>query len=313
MQSLDTQSCPDCSVPLLDAGDELACPSCGMVKEKAATCTGIDSQPHQRYGPQPLGSFMGTIWGTKVERATKGITGSSRNYGYLKTVSDFTGREKGQDTECAKMIERVSEKLALPKFIGLQAAAIARKVLESARTKRRMTVAEVSAYSLMAACRIEGVTSSNVGEILAAHAVLGRRVTTSSIIQLSLDSPVRTFAKGPEDYLTRVLGRLSMNPNLDAKLAKAGVAKAAYFNAVRSLALDLLSNSDRIAMSGRRPCALAAAAVYSAEAALSMAESRGRRMTQKEMADCGGTSEYTIREQCAMFFTPALAELAKRL
>ncbi len=296
MQSLETQSCPDCSVPLLDAGDELACPSCGVVKEKAATCTATGSQPDQRYGPQPLGSFMGTLWGTKVERATKGITGSSRNYGYLKTVSDFTGREKGQDTECAKMIERVSEKLALPKFISLQAAAIARKVLGSARTKRRMTVAEVSAYSLVAACRIDGVTSSNVGEILAAHAVLGRRVTTSSIIQLSLDSPVRTFAKGPEDYLTRVLGRLSMNPNLDSKLAKAGAGKAAYFNAVRSLALDLLSSSDRVAMAGRRPCALAAAAVYSAEVALSMAESRGRRVTQREMADCAGTSEYTIRE-----------------
>lgn len=61
MQSLETQSCPDCSVPLLDAGDELACPSCGVVKEKAATCTATGSQPDQRYGPQPLGSFMGKV------------------------------------------------------------------------------------------------------------------------------------------------------------------------------------------------------------------------------------------------------------
>jgi transcription initiation factor TFIIIB Brf1 subunit/transcription initiation factor TFIIB len=313
MQSLETESCPDCSVPLLDAWDELACPNCGMVKEKAGTSAIPGSQPRQRYGPHPLGSFMGTMWGTRSERATKGITGSSRNYGYLKTVSDFTGREDGQETECAKMIERVAEKLALPRFVGLQAAAIARKVSRSARTKRRMTVAEISAYSLMAACRIEGVTSSNAGEILAAHAVLGRRVTTSSIIQLSLDSPVRTFAKGPEDYVTRVLAKLSMNPNLDSKLARAGVAKAAYFNAVRSLALDLLSRCDRVSIAGRRPCALAASAVYSAEAALAMAEGRGRRVTQREVADCGGTSEYTIREQCAMFFTSELAELAKGL
>ena len=312
MQSLETESCPDCSVPLLDAGDELACPSCGLVKEKAVLYAGPGSNPGPRLGPQPLGSFMGTMWGTRAERATSGIAGSKRSYGYLKTVSDFTGREKGSEVECAKLIERVSEKLALPRFVGIQAATIARKVLGSARTKRRMTVAEVSAYSLVAACRIEGVTSSNVREILSAHAALGRKVTTSSIIQLSLASPVKTFAKGPEDYVTRVLARLSLNPGLDARLEKAGVPKAAYFNAVRSLALDLLSRCDRVSLAGRRPCALAASAVYSAEAALSAAEARRRRVTQREMAECGGTSEYTIREQCAMFFTPSLAKLARR-
>ncbi|MDG6920509.1 MAG: hypothetical protein JRN59_03175 [Nitrososphaerota archaeon] len=306
------ESCPDCSVPLLDAGDELACPSCGMVREKAVMNDGSGSQQGQRLGYQPLGSFMGTRWGTRTERATMGITGSKRNYGYLKTVSDFMGRENGSETECAKLIERVSEKLALPSHVGIQAATIARRVLGSVRTKRRMTVAEVSAYSLVAACRMEGVTSSNAREILSAYAALGRRVTTSSIIQLSLDSPVRTFAKRPEDCVTRVLARLSSNPGLDAKLAKASVSKTAYFSAVRSLALELLSRCDRIAIAGRRPCALAASAVYSAEAALSMAESRGRRVTQREMADCGGTSEYTIREQCAMFFTPSLAALAQR-
>ncbi len=312
MQSLE-ESCPECSLPLSDAGDELACPSCGVVKEKAAAPSAPGALPDQRYGLQPLGSFMGTRWGTRAERATKGITGSGRNYGYLKTVSDFAGREKGSETECAKLIERVSEKLALPKLVSLQAATVARRVMGSARAGRRMTVAEVSAYSLVAACRIEGATSSNAREILQAHAALGRRVTTSSIIQLSLDSPVRTFAKGPEDHVTRVLARLSMNASLDSRLARAGVPKAAYFNAVRSLALELLSCCDRLSMAGRRPCALAASAVYSAEAALSMAEARGRRVTQREIAECGDTSEYTVREQCALFFTPFLKKLAERL
>lgn len=229
----------------------------------------------------------------------------------MKLVSDFAGKDEGAAADCGKLIERVAEKLGIPGFVALQAAAIARRVVASPPKGRRLNVAEVSAYSLVAASRVEGVMSASVREILNAHAMLGRKVTSSSIIQLALESPVRTFARRPEDYVTRVVARLTLNQGLAVRLGREGVLPTAYFNNLRALALELLGSGDRVSMEGKRPCALAAAAVYSAEVSLSLLERRRRRVTQKELACCGDTSEYTIREQCSSFFTPPLAKIGE--
>ncbi|MDG6988805.1 MAG: hypothetical protein JRN21_05700 [Nitrososphaerota archaeon] len=308
MQNVEADCCAHCSVPLSDTGDELVCPSCGEVREKTVVEVGLSPRPSV-FGRPHLGSYMGSKWATMKERSSVGVSGSQTGYLHMKAVSDFAGRDDGPEVECAKMIERVAEKLGIPRFVTLQAAAIARKVVANPPPRRRLNVAEVSAYSLVAASRVEGVLSASVREILRAHAMLGRRVTTSAIIQLSLESPVKTYARGPEDYVTRVVGRLSLNQGLSRRLRQEGVPQTAYFVDLRTLALELLRATDRVSMEGKRPCALAAAAVYSAEVCLSLLERRKRRVTQKELADCGDTSEYTIREQCASLFAHPLAKI----
>ncbi len=310
MQTVETDCCADCSVPLSDTGEELVCPRCGAVRDKTVTEVGLSPRPSV-FGRPRLGSYMGSRWGTMKERSSSGISGSQSGYLHMKAISDFAGRDDGADVECAKMIERVAEKLGLPRFVTLQAAAIARKVVANPPRGRRLNVAEISAYSLVAASRVEGVLSASVREILRAHAMLGRKVTTSAIIQLSLESPVKTYARGPEDYVTRVVGRLSLNQGLSRRLEQEKVPRTAYFVDLLTLALELLRATDRVSMEGRRPCALAAAAVYSAEVCLSLLERRKRRVTQKELADCGDTSEYTVREQCASLFAPPLAKIGE--
>lgn len=311
MQALDPEStCRDCSKPLVDAGDELVCPQCGVVKEKEV----VDVRPDvwrlgRALGSQPLGSYMGSKRTTEEERASRGISGSNSKYEYLKVVSDFAGRDEGAAATCVKMIGRVGEKLFLPRVVLLDAASIAKKVLATAHPHRRVTVASVSAYSLISACKLEGVTAVSVMEIIGAHAALGRRVTSSSIIQLTLESPIRTFARSPEEYLARVLARLSMNRNLSASLVDEGVSQTGFFNSLREMAREVLKSVDAEAKAGRRPGALAASAVYSAEMVLSTCESRRRRITQRDLAECGDTAEYTIREQCARIFMPAVETL----
>ena len=248
---------------------------------------------------------MGTMGTTPQERASRGLAGSSSKYEYLKTLSDFAGRDEGPGEACDRIIGRVGEKLFLPRVVLEEASAVARTVLSAYRCHRRVTLAALSAFSLIAACRVEGVNSVSAREIISAHAALGRRVNSSSFIQFALESPIKVLPRRPEDYISRVLARLSWNNRLSERLRSEGASQTSYFNALRGSAKELLAEVRPDELSGRRPCALAAAAIYSAEAALAIIESRGKRLTQRLLAECGDAAEYTIREQCATIFAPA--------
>jgi transcription initiation factor TFIIIB Brf1 subunit/transcription initiation factor TFIIB len=312
MQTQDCEnSCPECKVPLVDGGEEMVCPRCGMVEAKEyfdPPSTAEDLQTAR----QALGSYMGTLRMTQKERATRGVAGSNSRYEYLKVLSDFAGRDEGPAEACDRIIRRVAEKLFLPRVVQEEASSVARTVLASHRNHRRVTLAAVSAFSLVAACRIERVTSVSVREIIAAHTALGRKVDSSSFIQLALESPIKIQPRRPEDYIGRVLARLSSDRGLSGRLSSRGVSQTSYFNSLRETANQLLLEVKAIDLSGRRPCALAAAAVYSAEVALSALELRKKRLTQRLVAECGDAAEYTIREQCATIFAPAASTLTLR-
>lgn len=305
MQAIEVEICSECSGAFVDAGDELVCPKCGVVQEKPMVepplGKGLGVRNLLKY---PLGSRIGTK-GLGREMSRAAISSGDRGaYERMKVIEASVNNEGGIAIECDKVIVRVSEKLFLPPFIALEAMSISRKVISASASGRRMMVAEVSAYSLVAACKIEGITTASIREILRAYASLGRRVTSSSLNKLTLDSPVRTFAKKPEEYLTRVLAKLMMNRRLEGRLERERVSATEYSNSLREAALRALGSADKFEMSGKRPCALAASAVFSAEVALSLHESRSRRFTQKDVAECGDASEYTVREQCATIFAP---------
>jgi len=314
MQSLDLETCcPECRVPFVDGTDEMVCPKCGRVGSKWCEDPSPSGLAEHRIAGKPqLGSFMGTLRITPQERASKGVAGSNSRYEYLKALSDFAGRDDGPSEACDRIIFRVGEKLFLPRVALDEASAVARTVLSSDRRHRGVTLAALSAFSLVTACRLEGVTSVSVREIISAHAALGRRVNTSSFIQLALESPIKIVPRRPEDYISRVLARMSSNRRLAEKLRSEGASQTSYFNALRETAKELLSAARPDELSGRRPCTLAAAAVYSAEIELASRESRGKRLTQKLLAECGDAAEYTIREQCACIFTPIATSFIAR-
>src|SRR3989442_7060062 len=57
-------------------------------------------------------------------------------------------------------------------------------------------------------------------EVVEAHRALGRRVKATALIQISLDSPIKTRARRAEDYLTRVIAHLSSNSGLRRKQSR---------------------------------------------------------------------------------------------
>jgi transcription initiation factor TFIIIB Brf1 subunit/transcription initiation factor TFIIB len=311
MQSLSSgPSCTECSTNLIDAGDEFVCPKCGIVDEKEVVEGSCERSVTTSYkGGRGLGSFMGSLEMTRQERFSKGLSKANSTYEYLKAISDFAGRQEGPEFACLKMLERVSEKLGLPSIVLRQASAIAKKIFAVEHHGRRITIAAVSAYSLIAACKIEGITSASVREVITAHADLGRCIRSSSVIQLALESPIRTTPRSPEEYLTRILARLSKNNSLCARLKLNGVSQTVFFKQLRENASKILREIDDDARAGRRPCGLAASSVYSAEMLLAVTEGRRRRITQREVASCGDAAEYTIRGQCAQIFKPAVERL----
>ncbi|MDV3293758.1 MAG: hypothetical protein LYZ70_05760 [Nitrososphaerales archaeon] len=290
---------------MVDLGDEFVCRVCGVVREKEVIeAKEVRAPQAVDYTGQALGGYLGPLdYGFK-ERFSRGFAASSSTFGYLKLVSDYSGREDSTFYACAKMIERVAEKLSLPRVVVGQAVVIAKKLFEVKRKTKEVTSATVSAYAIVTACKMLEVTSVSVREIVEAHRLLGRRVKTSAMIKLSLNSPFKTIARRPEDYVNRVVARLSSSQDAIRAIRGEGLNPPFYFQSLRkaaAVALGALEDADR---GGHNPCSLAATAVYAAEVELSRQGFRGRVTTQREVAECGNVAEYTVREQYGQLFRP---------
>lgn len=307
------ESCSECSGDVVDLGDELVCRSCGVVTSKEVV-EERDGGPPQAidYTGQALGGYLGPIEYGPKEKFCRGLTSSPSSFRYLKLVSDYAGREDSTVYSCVKLIERVCEKLALPKIVMGQAVVIAKKLFDFKRKEFGISSAALSAYAIITACKIENVTSVGVREVVQAHRLLGRRVRVSSLIRLSIDSPFKMGARRAEDYVARVVGRLSAQGDLERTLMEERVNAAAYFAELREAALEALGRLAESGRGGHSPCALAATSVYAGEVLLSRKDSRRRRLTQREVAECVDIAEYTVREQFGVLFRPAMAEEATR-
>jgi transcription initiation factor TFIIIB Brf1 subunit/transcription initiation factor TFIIB len=302
------KACPECSGSLIDAGNELVCPGCGIVSEKEVI------EVYRSKGPalvelttHALGSYLGSAGLTMGERNSRGFSKSHSTYGYLKTLSDFAGREDGSTYECAKIVERVCEKLSLPKMVAAEATVLAKRLVGCTKgTDRRITLAAVSACAILASCKAAGVASVSTPQVLEAHRSMGRRVKVSSVIQVALRSDLKARPTRPEECLSRLLVNLSKNTRLGGLLEAENVGMTLYLRELRSLAEEVLGLVDDSEKAGHRPSALAATAIYAAEVILAGREHRERRIAQKDVAECGEIAEYTVREQYRQIFTPSL-------
>ena len=302
------EGCSLCQGRIVDAGDELVCSSCGMVSSKEVI-EGTEARTPQAmdYTSYSLGSYMGPLEYGYEEIFSKGFSGSPSTFKYLKTISDFSCRDGSGIYSCAKLMERICEKLELPKSVVGESVAIAKCVIEMRKEHGEITIAAVSAYSIINACKRLRVTRVGVREIMEAHGNLGYRVKASVIIKISIDSSVKTGPRMAEEYLGNVLVHLRQS------LAGDGEVPAGYFNTLYEAARIALENADGPSRGGHNPRALAATAVYAGEMALSSSEGRKKIVSQREIAACVGVAEYTVREQFVEIFRPRMGEIQRSL
>ena len=301
LTSASSGGCAQCSGRIIDAGEEFVCSSCGVVTEKEVL-EGYEGKRVQAvdYTNHSLGSFLGPLEYTNDEKVWEGLSGSSSTFRYLKTISDFSYREGARLYACVKLIERVCEKLSLPRAVTREAVIIAKEMLEASKAKSGFTLAAISAFSVSGACKISGTTRVGLKEVIQVHKDLGYRLKASSIIQVSIEAPLRIGPRSAEDYLGRVLTRL---PQV---LVTSGGLRAGYLSALGEMSKVALECVDGPSRGGHNPRSLAATALYAAETALASVEGRKKVFSQRDVAICAGSAEYTIREQFVEIFKPRM-------
>ncbi len=297
---------------MVDIGEEIVCSSCGGVRPKEVEADPVGGAVVRRahavdYTNHSLGSFLGPAdYDHDEASSSKGFSGSSSTFKYLKTISDYSQVDEAGVYPCAKLIERICEKLSLPRGVMGQSIAVAKGLLVIRKQRIGYTIAAISAFSIISACRIYGVSNVGVREVVGAHRALGHNVRPSTLIKMGFDSPVKASAMKAEEHLGRVAARLS------EVLPKLG-APPGYQYRLLHLARRALGMLDSSVRGGHSPCALAATSFYAAEVAISEGESRKRFFTQREVAACVNAAEYTIREQFCELFRPRWDEISDEL
>ncbi len=304
-QAESGQKCPECAGVVIDAGDELACSSCGMVTQKEVLDV-PKGGPIQAidFTGQSLGGYLGSAESRGGAKYSEGLSGANSSYRYMKLVSDYAGREDSAYYSCAKTIERVCDYLELPRILVGEAVLIARR-LYAGPLRGKATSGAVSAFAIVNACKVMGAAPVGVREVLEAHRAMGRRVKMSDLIQLSLVVPIQATPRRPEDCIPRILAKVSEDPRLGKSLSALSVKTVPYVGVLRNGALEALGRVSDVEKAGHNPWALAATAVYSAEVLRSRKEGGRPRISQKDVARASRVAEYTIREQYSRIFRGA--------
>jgi len=178
-------------------------------------------------------------------------------------------------------------------------------MLEVRAGKAGFTMASISAFSIISACKIWGTTSVGVKEVVQMHRDLGYRLKTSSMIQVSIDAPLRIGPRRAEDYLGRVLTRLPQ------ALLTSGGLRAGYLGTLSEMSRVALESIDVPSRGGHNPRALAATAVYAAETVLASIDGRKKIFSQRDIAACAESAEYTVREQYVEIFKPRMEAICE--
>ena len=278
--------CPECREGLVYAGEErteLTCSFCGIVVSRADYTREDGSSAPSVSKSEPLGSYIVA----DTESASPSLKGPA--FGWAKLMPNIVGRG-GPMLACSGLTNRVADRLALPKSVTQNAQITARKLLPH-REAYGTTLATVSAYSILHACRSAGMTHISHREVLKAYTDAGYRVGKSELLQLGLESGMPLPHPATEDFVRAAIGRLQSSEKVADRLRQAKLDPKAYFTRLFELAKEVAA--EPVEPNGFSPRTVAAGSVY--VASLSMP---ARTFTQKEAGEALGMAEYTVRDFC---------------
>jgi transcription initiation factor TFIIIB Brf1 subunit/transcription initiation factor TFIIB len=270
--------CPECTEHLVRMGQEMVCPSCGVVAGGANVSEGSAEPTTSKR--EPLGSYI-----LAGERSATPLRGPA--FGWAKLQPNIIGRGKPEQN-CSMLTERMAEKLGLPKSIHGAANVTAGRLLTQ-RKAYGWTIPSVSAYSLLHACRAAAIVHISHREVLQAYSDAGYRVRKSDLLRIGLESGVPLPHPSPQDFVRASIAKIQASEKVSERLRKASVDHNRYFAALFGLAKQLAMESNQ--SNGFNPRTVAAGSVYIASVAMSP-----KTITQRDAAETLGLKEYTIRE-----------------
>ena len=303
MNTLETQSCPECQSSLVDdiQNGEIICSGCGVVV----------AEQMADYGPESKGSSLEEKM--KLARATGQTTYSQHDLGITTEISistkDFSGKSinsevanqmhnlrkwqqrvrvsSPRERRLANVLTKIGEAcngLSLSKNVLETASMIYRNLDEKMDVKGK-SVASISAATIYMACKQCDVVRS-LDEIcqglcaqkeVKAKAKLAARYYRTMVMEMgTFTAPVVTMDK----YISKI-----------ANLTKTDVR-------VERLALEIAdkTKNNNIA-DGKAPNGIAAAYLYVASVLL------GQNVLQRDVSSIAGVTEVTIRNRCKEILT----------
>jgi transcription initiation factor TFIIIB Brf1 subunit/transcription initiation factor TFIIB len=276
--------CPECRTKLVDAGGELACPSCGLV-------LGINpiSGISQASGTtlEALGSYVGRVPG-KGEHGPKA--------GYIFGVSKLRVNPIGRDLSsirCSRLIETVSCRFFLPRGVVQNAIQTAGRLLPN-RRMYRVDMPGISAYSLLYACRSAGISHVGFSDLQKAYSETGHSVSRSQLLRIGRESSLPLPAIRAEALVQRAVAKLQSDATVLDRIMKAKLDDGRYFASLLEAARE--TAEDAVSLGGYSPKTVAAGSVWLA--ALNLGP---KVIGQREAAEALGIAEYTVREFCSKF------------
>ncbi len=286
------ERCRECKGHVVQAGDEFVCTSCGVVARKVEE-EKFHLELHIQ-APSQLASGLGSFVGDRSDKDSGADFNGVCTVGFAKLLSDSMGVDQTARNLKA-LIRRAADRLSLPPFVRDNAMALSGKMLGASRSdgengKHRTSIAAISAYALLSACRTAGMDQVGTKAILQTYSDMGHRVSRSKLLQLGLDSSVPFRPADPAALLRTVVGALEASGAVRKKLGSKGVEPGPYFRRVLQASQTVVSSVRGMA-EGRSPRTLAAAAVY-----IASKEVVPGVVTQRDVAETMGVSEYSTRE-----------------
>ncbi len=303
MNTLETQSCPECQSSLIDdvQNGEIICSGCGVV---------VADQMADN-GPESKGSSLEEKM--KLARATGQTTYSQHDLGITTEISmstrDFSGKSintevanqmhnlrkwqqrvrvsSPRERRLANVLTKIGEAcngLSLPKNI-LETASMIYRNLDDKMDVKGKSVASISAATIYMACKQCDVVRS-LDEIcqglcaqkdVKAKAKLAARYYRTMVMEMgTFNAPVVTIDK----YISKI-----------ANLTKTDVR-------VERLALEIAEKTKNNSIAdGKAPNGIAAAYLYVASVLL------GQSVLQRDVSSIAGVTEVTIRNRCKEILT----------
>ncbi|MFH1328675.1 MAG: TFIIB-type zinc ribbon-containing protein [Candidatus Bathyarchaeota archaeon] len=285
----EARKCPECDSEVIvrAAGElcETVCGQCGLVLEEQS----LDTRPEWKaYTSEEKDSRSRIGTPTSILLADKGLPtvvpkDSKDSFGHslssearikmwrmrrLQSQAHHVTSKERNLVQAMSELDRIADKLHIPREIQEEAARIYREVLHRDMVRGRSTVAMVAA-SLYAACRVSN-RPRTLHEI-ASVSYLKRKRIAQCYRLLLFELPLKASLPNPRTYVSKTASKF----NLPEKIV--------------GTAVQLLDKVDKKAITGRNPSGLAAAALY---IACTLA---GIKISQKRFAYSAGVTEVTVR------------------
>tara|TARA_R110002020_G_scaffold14091_4_gene50162 strand:- start:23217 stop:24164 length:948 start_codon:yes stop_codon:yes gene_type:complete len=293
----DIVKCPECLSRNLQTDvsrGELSCLDCGLIILDNI----IDTRPEWRvYSPEQgelaarTGAPMTELihdrgLSTDIDWQNRDFSGKSINNSRLrsqlyrmrkwqKRSRISNSRERNLATALAEL-DRIGSRLELPKSIRENAARIYRKCIE-ANLIRGRSIEAVVAASIYLSCRSTGIPRT-LDEV-SASARCGRKEIGRVSRMVKRELKLRIDVPSADQYTSRFCSELGLGSGVESKTNEI-----------------LKKCAEREIDCGRGPVGMCAASIYIAAI---MLEQKGlsTRRTQREIADCAGVTEVTIRNR----------------